>query len=76
MLFNYLLPVLRDCVALLNVYQNCPDVVVLVLEFYVDLVDSQIAFQGEVSVPLGNFITSRMAQRETLISVGVSMLNF
>lgn len=48
-LFNYLMPVLTNCVALLNVYQNCPEVVVLVLEFYVDLVDSQIAFLDEVS---------------------------
>lgn len=47
-LFNYLMPVLTNCVALLNVYQNCPEVVVLVLEFYVDLVDSQIAFLDEV----------------------------
>lgn len=43
------MPVLTNCVALLNVYQNCPEVVVLVLEFYVDLVDSQIAFLAEVS---------------------------
>ena len=43
------MPVLTNCVALLNVYQNCPEVVVLVLELYVDVVDSQIAFLDEVS---------------------------
>ena len=47
-LFHYLSPVLRDCVVLLNVYQNCPEMVVLVLEFSVDLVDSQITFLEEV----------------------------
>lgn len=47
-LFNCLMPVLRNCVILLNVYQNCPELVVMVLEFYVDLVDSQIAFLSEV----------------------------
>ena len=49
MLFSYLMPVLTNCVALLNVYQNCPEVVVLVLEFYVDLIDSQITYLDEVS---------------------------
>lgn len=48
-LFSYLMPVLTNCVALLNVYQNCPEVVVLVLEFYVDLIDSQITYLDEVS---------------------------
>ena len=33
---------------LLSVYQNCPEMVVLVLEFYVDVVDAQISFLGEV----------------------------
>lgn len=47
-LFDYLLPVLRNCVVLLSVYQNCPEMVVLVLEFYVDVVDAQISFLGEV----------------------------
>ena len=42
------MPVLTNCVALLNVYQNCPEVVVLVLEFYVDLIDSQITYLDEV----------------------------
>ena len=48
-LFNYLIPVLSNCVALLSVYQNCPEVVVLVFELYVDVVDSQLAFLAEVS---------------------------
>ena len=47
-LFKYLMPVLTNCVALLSVYQNCPEVIVLVLEFYVDLIDSQIASLDEV----------------------------
>lgn len=48
-LFDYLLPVLKDCVVMLNVYQNCPEMVVLVLEFYADVVDSQICYLDEVS---------------------------
>lgn len=48
-LFSYLMPVLTNCVALLNVYRNCPEVVVLVLELYVDLIDSQITYLDEVS---------------------------
>ena len=48
-LFSYLMPVLTNCVPLLNVYQNCPEVVVLVLEFYLDLIDSQITYLDEVS---------------------------
>ena len=47
-LFHYLNPVLRDCVHLLNVYQNCPEMVVVVLEFCVDLADSQVAFLSKV----------------------------
>ena len=47
-LFNYLLPVLSNCVPLVNVYQNCPEVVVLVFELFVDVVDSQIAYIEEV----------------------------
>ncbi|XP_020623322.1 exportin-4-like [Orbicella faveolata] len=50
-LFSYLMPVLTNCVALLNVYQNCPEVVVLVLEFYVDLIDSQITYLDEDEIP-------------------------
>jgi len=50
-LFDYLMPVLRNCVVLLSVYQNCPEMVVLVLEFYVDVVDSQLAFLKEGEVP-------------------------
>lgn len=34
---------------MLSVYQNCPEMVVLLLEFYVDVVDSQISFLGAVS---------------------------
>ena len=49
-LFNYLLPVLSNCVPLVNVYQNCPEVVFLVLELFVDVVDSQIAYIEEVSL--------------------------
>ena len=49
-LFSYLMPVLTNCVPLLNVYQNCPEVVVLVLEFYLDLIDSQITYLDEVSI--------------------------
>ena len=47
-LFHYLNPVLRDCVHLLNVYQNCPEMVVVVLKFCVDLADSQVAFLSKV----------------------------
>lgn len=49
-LFDYLLPVLKDCVFMLNVYQNCPEMVVLVLEFYADVVDSQICYLDESDV--------------------------
>lgn len=50
-LFNYLLPVLSNCVPLVNVYQNCPEVVFLVLELFVDVVDSQIAYIEERELP-------------------------
>lgn len=43
-LFHFILPVLHDSVTLLNIYQDCPEVSVLVLEMYVDVVQSQIAF--------------------------------
>lgn len=49
-LFNYLLPVLSNCVPLVNVYQNCPELVFLILELFVDVVDSQIAYIEEVSL--------------------------
>ena len=48
-LFHCLNPVLRDCVHLLSVYQNCPEMVVVVLEFCFDLADSQIPFLSKVS---------------------------
>ena len=47
-LFGYLLPIVQDCVVLLNVYHNCPEVVCLVLELYVDLVGAQIVHLVEV----------------------------
>lgn len=49
-LFNYLLPVLNVCVVMLSVYQNCPEMVIQVLEFYVDVVDAQISFLEENDV--------------------------
>ena len=33
---------------MLSVYQNCPEMVIQVLEFYVDVVDAQISFLEEV----------------------------
>ena len=48
-LFSYLLPVIQDCVTLLNVYHNCPEVVYLVLELFVDLVGTQIVYLVQVS---------------------------
>jgi hypothetical protein len=47
-LFKLVHPVLRDSVTLLNIYQDCPEVSVLVLEMYVDVVQSQITFLSTV----------------------------
>ncbi|XP_020912207.1 exportin-4 [Exaiptasia diaphana] len=43
-LFHFLLPVLCDSVLLMNVYQDCPEVSVLVLEMFVDVVEAEITF--------------------------------
>lgn len=47
-LFHFVQPVLRDSVTLLSIYQDCPEVSVLVLEMYVDVVQSQITFLSAV----------------------------
>ncbi|EDO32428.1 predicted protein [Nematostella vectensis] len=46
-LFDFLLPVLRDSVTLLSVYHTCPEVAVLVLEFYVNAVEAFVNFLSQ-----------------------------
>ena len=48
-LFEYMMPLLHDSVVLLNIYQNFSEIVVLVLEMFVDLIDAQITYLNDVS---------------------------
>ena len=48
-LFAYMTPLLFDSVALLSVYQNYSEIVLLVLELFVELTDAQITYVNDVS---------------------------
>ena len=48
LLFTFSVPVLNDCVPLLDVYHNCPETVEIVLSLLLDVVESQLAYLSKV----------------------------
>lgn len=53
-LFSYLLSILQDCVQLLQKFSNVPDVVETILELFVNVVKSQIAYLNKVLCKIMN----------------------
>ncbi|KAK3098488.1 hypothetical protein FSP39_019964 [Pinctada imbricata] len=47
-IYNFLMPLLQECVKLLNVYHMCEDVVPLCLELYSEVIQKQLCYLGEV----------------------------
>lgn len=48
-LFSFFLPILQDCVRLLDVYHNCEDVVPLIIELVNEVVQKQLCYLGEAN---------------------------
>ncbi|XP_061176526.1 exportin-4-like [Saccostrea echinata] len=46
-LFTFFLPILQECVRILDTYHNCEDVVPLVIELFNEVVNKQLCYLGE-----------------------------
>ena len=50
-IFLLMSPYLKEIPVLLQKYANCPEIVELIFELYVDVVQSQIVYLNKVSTP-------------------------
>lgn len=64
LLFTFLVPVLNDCVPLLDVYHNCSETMEIVLSFLLDVVECQLTYLSKVGV-LTRFLSDEEPLFET-----------
>ncbi len=49
-LFSFVVPLLNESVALLKTYQNCPDIIELLLGVFVEVASRQLCYLDKVSL--------------------------
>ncbi len=48
-IYQFISPYLQDVLILLQKYANCPEIVELIIEFFVDVVQTEIVYLNKVS---------------------------